>query len=278
MDYLEKLASIAGCVGGWPLICNIDGDGGHHLARDSCVQQRSCAVVEDSHRPLNKHQPASQKAVTLRATLHSSFMHQYITDTEFASKNLLQLATYEENQLQELSARLRKVEAELKAHRWDFETSDLSDDFSDAYVMGAFGRMAKVAQHAELLQGQLAALQASIGARQQAVQAIAGALLQIAKQGISVVHGGLAAAPEGRTIGTASLKEVIWQARNQALHYEDGKFKKPVTDLFSTLEKDHGAQFSLTAHACQSRAKQVIGVLGWKSYAAYLSDMQSLLP
>lgn len=205
-------------------------------------------------------------------------MHQYIADTEFASQNLLQLATEEENKLEELSTQLRSVEAKLSAHKLDFESSDLNDDFSDVYVMGAFYRMAKAAQQAEVLHRQLATFQASIGTHQQAIQAIAGALLQIAKQGISVVHGSLAAAPEGRKIGTASLKEVIWQARNQALHYEEGKFKRSVTDLFTTLEREQGAQFSLVAHANQSRAKQVLSVLGWKSYAAYLSDMQSLLP
>ncbi|WP_428504279.1 hypothetical protein [Roseateles sp.] len=205
-------------------------------------------------------------------------MHQYIADTEFASRNLLQLATEEENKLEDLSAQLRGVEAQLSVHKWDFESSDLNDDFSDAYVMGAFARMAEAYQQAEELKRQLATLQASIGTHQQAIQAIAGALLQIAKQGISVVHGGLAAAPEGRKIGTASLKEVIWQARNQALHYEEGKFNNSVMDLFNTLENEQGAQFSLTVHAYQSRAKQVLSVLGWKSYATYLSDMQSLLP
>jgi hypothetical protein len=205
-------------------------------------------------------------------------MHQYIVDTEFAAENLLQLATEEENKLEKLSGQLKDVEAQLRVHRWDFESSDLNDDFSDVYVMGAFGRMAKAAQQAEALQTQLATLEASIGTHQQAIQAIAGAILQIAKQGISVVHVGLAAAPEGRKIGTISIKDVIWQARNQALHYEEGSFKKPVTDLFATLEKEQGAQFSLAIHGNQSRAKQVLSVLGWKSYTAYLNDMQSLLP
>jgi hypothetical protein len=205
-------------------------------------------------------------------------MHQYITDTEYAAKNLLLLANEEENKLQELSAQLRGVEAQLRVHKWDFESSDLNDDFSEVYVMGAFGRMAKAAQQAEALQGQFASLQVSIGTHQQAVQAIAGSILQIVKQGISIVHGGLGAAPEGRKIGTLLLKEIVWEARNQAIHYEEGKFRKPVTDLFATLENEQGAQFSLTGHPNQSRAKQVLALLAWSGYAAYVKDMQSLLP
>ncbi|NCT98291.1 MAG: hypothetical protein GXD23_13050 [Comamonadaceae bacterium] len=205
-------------------------------------------------------------------------MHQYITDTEYAAKNLILLANEEEKKLQELSEQLKRAEAHQKAHKWDFESSDLNDDFSEAYVMAAFVRMANAAKQAEALQGQLASLQVSIGTHQQAVQAIAGSILQIAKQGISLVHGGLAAAPDGRKIGTVSLKQIIWQARNQALHYEEGNFKKPVSDLFAVLEVEQGLQFSLTGHPNQSRAKQIIGLLGWSDYVAYVRDMQSLLP
>ncbi|MCK9622893.1 MAG: hypothetical protein M0R47_20455 [Methylobacter sp.] len=204
-------------------------------------------------------------------------MHQYIVDTEFAAKNLIRLVMEEENKLEELAGQLKAVEAQFRVHKWDFESSDLNDDFSDAYVMAAFGRMATAAEQAEAQQRQLATLQASIGTRQQAMQAIAGSILQIAKQGISIVHGSLAAAPEGRKIGTASLKEIIWQARNQALHYEEGNFKKPVTDLFATLEAEQGAQYSLANHPNQSRAKQILSLLAWKNYAAYINDMQSLL-
>ena len=205
-------------------------------------------------------------------------MHQYIIDTEFAATNLLQLATAEEKELLEQSDRLTGVEAQLRVHKWDFESSDLNDDFSDAYVMGAFGRMANAAQEAQALHRQLATLQASIGTHQHATQAIAGAILQIAKQGISVVHGGPKAAPEGRKVGTVPVRDVVWQARNQALHYEEGTFSKAVTDLFSTLEKEQGALFSLAKHAKQNRAKQILGLLGWTTYAAYLQDMESLLP
>lgn len=205
-------------------------------------------------------------------------MHQYITDTEYAARSLLDLANNEHAKLQELTHELQSVESQLRAHKWDFETSDLNDDFSDAYVMGAFGRMAEAAKQAEVLKTQLASLQASIGTRQQAIQAIAGSVLQIAKQGISTVHGGFTTAPEGRKVGSLSIKEIIWQARNQALHSEDNKFSKQVTDLFATLEQEHGVIFSLASHPGQSRAKQIVSLLGWSSYAAYVSDMQSLLP
>jgi hypothetical protein len=144
--------------------------------------------------------------------------------------------------------------------------------------MAAFGRMARAGQEATTLQSQMATIQASIGTHQQATQAIAGAILQIAKQGISVVHGGLAAAPEGRIIGSLPIRDLIWQARNQALHFEEGSFSQAVTTLFYALEAEQGPQFSLAQHAKQSRAKQVLGLLRWDSYENYLNDMVTLLP
>jgi hypothetical protein len=205
-------------------------------------------------------------------------MHQYIVDTEFAVKNLIQLATEEDKVLTELVSRLGSVEAQFRVHKWDFETSDLNDDFSDAYVMAAFGRMAKAHKEAEALKVEMAAIQISIGTHQQAIQAITASVLQIAKQGISIVHGGLAAAPQGRIIGSLLIRDIIWQARNQALHFEEGSFSKPVTTLFSVLEAEQGCQFSLAKHPKQCRAKQVLGLLGWDSYENYLADMVTLLP
>ena len=205
-------------------------------------------------------------------------MHQYLQDTEYAVQHLLRLATDEEVQLKTLTDTLRQTEAQLKIHQWDFQSSDLNEDFSDAYVMAAYGRAKRAAQETDRPKVEIAKLQASVGARQQATQALAGAVLQIAKQGISVVHGGPATAPTGRTVGTLFVRDIVWQARNQSMHYEEGNFKKALTELFANLETERGPQFSLAAHPKQNRAKQVLDLLGWSSYSAYKQDMQALLP
>jgi hypothetical protein len=188
------------------------------------------------------------------------------------------LAASEENKIEELKQKLASIEAQYKAHKWDFETSDLHEDFSEAYVMAAFHRMAKAGKEAGDLEQEINSLQALIGSRQSAIQSICGAILQIAKQGISIVHGGLANAPDGRNIGTLKIKDVIWHARNQAIHYEEGNSNQNVVNVFLSLERDFGADFSLAQHQKQSRAKQIIFLLGWNDYANYSNDMQNLLP
>lgn len=153
-------------------------------------------------------------------------MNPYLSETEYAVQNLLLLANKEETILAEKLTALASTEAKLRVHKWDFESSDLNDDFSDAYVMAAFGRMASAAKETEILRREASELQALVGARQAAIQAICGAILQIAKQGISVAHGGLSSAPTGRMIGSAAVRDIIWQGRNQSLHYEEGNPKK----------------------------------------------------
>lgn len=200
----------------------------------------------------------------------------YADDTEYAMLNLFDLAMREEVELDEKSAHLVSAEAKLKAHQWDFQTSDLNEDFSEAYVMAAFNRAATAGLEVDALHKDVAQLQASVGAHQTAIQVICGSILQIAKQGISLVHGGLANAPDGRAVGDQAIKNIIWQARNQAIHYEDGQFNVAVTALFAALEDAHGSVFSLAAHPNQCLAKQVVHLLGWRTYDRYLADARKL--
>lgn len=123
----------------------------------------------------------------------------------------------------------------------------------------------------------MAELQAAVGAHQQATQAIANGVLQIAKQGISLVYGRKSDAPEGRKIGSLSVRDIIWEARNQALHFEESAYRWPVVEVFENLEREQGPEFSLAAHGSQSRAKQILRLLGWSTFADYARDMNDLL-
>jgi hypothetical protein len=87
--------------------------------------------------------------------------------------------------------------------------------------------------------------------------ALAAALLQIAKQGISSKHGGLSKCPNGRLIGqTEFLKNVIWQGRNQTMHYEEGQYRRDVNECFTNLVND----------------------FGWDNYVDYEKDMETVIP
>jgi hypothetical protein len=99
-------------------------------------------------------------------------------------------------------------------------------------------------------------------------------LLQIGKQGISIVHGGIAAAPDGRRVGSQPLKKVIWQGRNQAFHWEDGSFNNRVDDCFATLETDMGNHYA--HYEKRNMAFDLVRDLGWTDYASFEKDLLTL--
>jgi len=70
-------------------------------------------------------------------------MHQYLIDTRFAVTNLLTRAVEDDERLSNSIAELSSAEERLRVHKWDFESSDLNNDFQDPYVMAVFGRNRK---------------------------------------------------------------------------------------------------------------------------------------
>jgi hypothetical protein len=205
-------------------------------------------------------------------------MNPYITETAHAVKTLLTGIHEETQELQRREKDLGEAEARFKLSQWDFQTSDLNDDFSEAHVMHAFQQMAKAHGEKNVLAPEVARLQALVGTRQASISALCGALLPIGKQGISLVHGGKSNAPTGRMIGSQSLRDIIWEGRNQSLHHEEGAFRQPVRDVFAALEAERGPQFSLSNHQGQNLSKAIVTILGWSNYEAYEADMRTLLP
>jgi hypothetical protein len=123
-------------------------------------------------------------------------------------------------------------------------------------------------------QAQVDVAQARLAARQFSLSALAGSLLQYGKQGISVVHQGVAACPPGRALGNQTLRDVIWQGRNQALHWEDGRFSEQVKDCFDGLSNSVDPKFSTIGAG--SLAFEVVVLVNWKSFADFERDLLSL--
>ena len=106
-----------------------------------------------------------------------------------------------------------------------------------------------------------------------ACAALAGCVLQFAKQGISLVHGDLQGCPPGRQIHGVDMKSVIWQGRNQSMHWDDPQFRPPVRACFDTLKV---LEPSLGDYLARNVAFDVVRVLNWHEYAAFESDMMTL--
>ncbi len=212
-------------------------------------------------------------------------MHQYIVETGNTVRGLLEMVNHESSLIKEQTSKLRDAIIKFKAQGRDLNSTDLNDDFSDAYVMAAYFRLANSTPGADESKSEISRIQALIGAHQLTIQTLCGSILQIAKQGITLAHGSFLArdsytvgTPPGRIIAPLTLRDIIWQACNQTIFYKEGSYPQPVIDLFAELEISHGSQFSLSRYPRQSRAKQIIRLLEWLNYKTYISDMRLLLP
>lgn len=193
-------------------------------------------------------------------------MHQYILDTKYASENLLMILNKERDFLNEkLLSRKTTIEAEKR-----LLDSMQESDFTPEGIMDLYG----FNKASEDLWKEAEGILAFIVTNTNSLSIIAGAILQIAKQGISFKYKSLSKCPDGRIIGQENLKNIIWQGRNQAMHFEEGKYRKDVVEYFKKLEIDFGNRFELSD---KNLAYDVLMLLGWESYTAYEKDMTLLL-
>lgn len=118
------------------------------------------------------------------------YMHPYITQTEYAASNLISLIHSETNQLNALQNKKSKLQVHHKEFYQRFLGQDSAPDgnYSDAQIMQSY-----IVQHKYYesnispIDKEIHETQLAIVAKEESIKALSGALLQIAKQGISIV-------------------------------------------------------------------------------------------
>jgi hypothetical protein len=200
-------------------------------------------------------------------------MKAYLKEMKHAVGELIPSIWAEHDAVEEATAALRKYEAATKAGYQRAQSfDDLDDDEGLAtfiYYDTYFGPDKK-RYHAE---SELERLEAAAAVRAFSRSSLSASLLQFGKQGISIVHGKLDAAPAGRQVNGVQLKDVIWQGRNHALHWEDHNPHKPVKDCFETLEK---ADATFGDYLKRNLAFEIVQLLGWRDWETFERDMLSL--
>jgi hypothetical protein len=164
----------------------------------------------------------------------------YVSDTSYAVSGLIALATDEEIRLADLEQQLKIAVSQAEALYNKFYNDDLSDFTTDSMVQRSY-RMAMEAQFSKQeIEKTVKELRESVRSKEDSIRSLCQAILQIARQGISTVYGGIDKCPPGRLVHGIPLKTVIWEARNQSIHCEEGEFKKSVQDCFDKLEASLG--------------------------------------
>lgn len=75
-----------------------------------------------------------------------------------------------------------------------------------------------------------------------------------------------------------SLLDVIWEGRNQSIHFEDKTFNTPTNTCFVDLLKDTDFKFQqlIGYNDGENKAMEIVRILGWTDYKKFESDLMSL--
>ena len=202
-------------------------------------------------------------------------MNPYLIDTEFASRTLINAIFGEQERISQIGIILK----EFEFLQWDFTTADLHEDFDEYQIQHKFNKMAKFHAEKNIANKRIEKerLELELVNKAESLNSLAMSLLQIAKQGISIEYNGLTLCPEGRLLKSESLKNVIWQGRNQSIHYEENNPHNQVKNCFTNLMTDFGNKFDIFSSNPSNKAKEIVELLEWNNYENYLNDMKSLL-
>lgn len=208
-------------------------------------------------------------------------MHWYVESTGDASRALIRLIASERATRKRLEGEYESAAQKQEYTYEDFRSSDLQEDFNDLQVMAKFQRASVAGEDANEAKRQLENLKFRLEARASSYGAVCGALLQIAKQGLSAQFGkSRKNVPEGKLISVEPIRNIIWEGRNQSMHFEVPEQVGPVIrETFRNLEMAGNPQFHLDpAPAIQRNlAGEVIELLGWWEPDTYACDLETLL-
>jgi hypothetical protein len=199
----------------------------------------------------------------------------YLDEIRHACESIFPAVWAEQDAVEELEGQIAKLTTEMEFGYRQAEYLQRSEDPDD--VMASAGQhwdtyfgSDKERCHAEAALPHKTQLR---DVRAFACAAMSGAILQFAKQGISVVHKGLQNCPDGRLIYAVCLKSVIWEGRNQSLHWETGRPHSAVEKCFDSLKV---AVPALSDYRTRNLAFDLVRMLGWRDYSVFKFDMMAL--
>jgi hypothetical protein len=204
-------------------------------------------------------------------------LEQYLNETQYAAANLLQLIWHEYNQLEKLEEELKKLQKVIQ-HQYRQSQYLMDSEDPDDIMLGAGKRwetyFEEDKEHFHKTED-FKQLQQQIQTHDFSIRTISSGLFHIAKQGLSTVYVNPENWPNGRAVGTQHLKNVILQARNQTMHYEEPKdCKKAVKDVFEKLSVEFNSIFG--NYNRENLAFEVVKLLEWKDYQKFRDDMLTL--
>ena len=179
-------------------------------------------------------------------------LENFLTGIEFQTSKLFEIFNNVDQELMALEARKQSKQDIFTMYEQDEEMSGVRANFD-------YGNFIKA--HEELMLG-----------FKYSRHVASESLLQLAKQALSIASSG------NPTLLNLIKKDekgsVIFAGRNQAMHFEESKFKKHTIKVFKKLELENGAHFSLKKRKGESLAYEVISEsLCWENFEDMSSDL-----
>lgn len=113
----------------------------------------------------------------------------------------------------------------------------------------------------------------SIGATVESMSSLAGAVLQIAKQALSLKYDGKPDSNGARKISSQCIVEVIWEGRNHAMHWDDLTPKPKMKNMLDLLASD----LEITIEIGKNNSLSILGALGWRTTNDVVQDLRGLI-
>lgn len=201
-------------------------------------------------------------------------MKNYIVQTEHATRALVDLIAADYKALADANGALRGATAHFDVQYQVF----LANEFHTA-ANHYHAQMARAHQAKADVDAEVRSLSALIDAKSASIAALSGALLQVAKQGLSVVYGKPPNAPKGAEILGLLVKDIIWEGRNQSIHYENPKeISDAVVELFGRIDGARNDGVSWDPRSQYNYAFDIINFLGWLDWKQFKGHMLSIRP
>lgn len=199
-------------------------------------------------------------ATPINQSTHLELANDYISITSRVTLHLIQALNLQSLETQEL---IERLSTQMK----DVDTIELvASELSE-----------EERRRSERTRTKLESTKIAIAISKNTQNILASTILQVAQQGMSTIHGGIGNYPnKGRSVYGVNLCELVWQGRNQAMHYETTARRADWKHVFKSLNSSFPGRFDLTP-PFESRAKDIIDILGWDKHSVYEADLRSLL-
>lgn len=201
----------------------------------------------------------------------------YLASTEYSVGQFFASFISQQQTLETIRDELDQIERAKQIQHDVFVDRDQWSPSANYYYVQYMQRLQTLTAKSNHLgtddQSQIQTALTRIGATDEAMAVIAGAVLQLAKQVLSFRFGPKSSLPTSRLVGSQHLTELIWEGRNHSMHWEENSSKMPVDAMLQTLAKN----FGLTLLPNKNHAWTILSAIKWKTSNDALDELKKLI-